>query len=296
MRALLTFIILTCTSLAAFANFTVHYVKGNAEVLNKESKTEVLKYNMSITPGSTLKIKAGAEVILRDEKKRFCAIKKAGSFTYEELAKLFGQQQTNVTGSAVTFVGDQLGHSHKNIRDNSDENMKQKGGVMRLSCPVIMIAPGMSSRMAEGKITFKWAAQDSVNTYELVVYRGEDPDADVAYRTDVKDTLAGIELRSIMKNDNDTVFNWVAYPKDDPSCARYPFRILAASKIEQERAAVIKATSSLQPEEKLLQQTSLFEQRGLISDADKAYKDLNTKFKNPAYADLYRIFKDRNGL
>jgi len=283
----------------------LYYKSGNVKVSFPDGTENYLQINQTICSACAIIINRDTEIIVRDDKNRFCTLKGTDGvlvYTYNSLIELIEKQQdTGILNAALGFLSEQITDKKKDIREYSELHLKQHGGIARGCVYPIMLRPGNGERVISDSLLFVWSSEQNVSEYQLNIYAGDESEIKprLVHSAQVNDTIQKVRLSDLAStNENVAKYHWVVYPiNSKPNCARYSFEIYSSEMIER---LLIDTENNFEPnisdEHNLLIKAAQFESLGLFQHAIETYLQLLSEYDNSVYSDLYLLFLARNGM
>ena len=299
MKAKLIIVLLLCSNLIS-ANISVFFTRG--KVLVNKGKTGVivqLKTGDSILPGTRVVLGKNSELIITNSNKQFALLRDSTAhYTYAELEKMLENCRA---GSLLENLAKEIrsGLNHKPSEDEIRRlYLETKGGVTRADCHTNQVHfPGNNCIVSDAEVFFLWPAIGSSYFLQIEAYPYTDASKSVLVSKRLSDTVyvPNQVERELLKQIES--IDWKVSIDSTEACFFYRVTIISDDSVNAIRSNVSSRIASLNnPVEKLLMQTAMFEEVGLLLDADRAYKELVALKENRMYLELYKLFKWRNGI
>lgn len=281
------------------ANISVHFLRGNAWIIKEKSNKQIpLNNDELVVRGSKIRLGYKSEIILLNAKKQFLLLRDSTRFySHTELESLLSKcKPGSLIDNLLNEIGNGLGK--KTEEDIRRAYLETKGGVLRSDCFTNRVYfPGSNCTIKQSDVSFRWPAFDSTFRFQVESHPFENPQKSILINRLLMDTLYIPNEKEIQQLKNAAQVNWNVSSVTSETCYYYRLNIISDKDYQQLIDQVNLEISNLsEPTDCLLRKASAFESIGLLWEADLAYKRLIAENGNPIFADLYSIFKLRNGM
>jgi len=283
-------------TLSQTSNYEIFYIEGDA-FFSEQTRggEEALTMGKLIPPGGNIRLTEGSKVIIFDEGGDLLLLETMGSYSFENLQEIQGEENP-LLASYLEFVWEELKSKHADLETYSADNLKDKGGVTRSSCTTPEMAqPYYAETVTGTEIKFMWNKK-SGGKYKFVIL-DRDYNGNILFEDQTsKDNYTFSTDQNWFENG--ATYYWSVYPKDEPNCATYAFKVITDVEflaLDDEINNILSAYE-LETGITFMIKAAYFEKYNLYTLANDAYKNaMDAQPDNVDFQKTYALFLARIG-
>ncbi len=282
----------------------IYQAEGHARLSCPKQEEQLLAYDMGIPFGCRVVLDADAQILFRNPAGDLGVAGPYGRptiLTLDELNDLFDQQKNKgLFDQVLHFLSDHIKKKSPPKARIAEYHLRQRGGVTRGDCPLpLMRFPGYGATWTSGQQRFVWRAEEGVDEYLLQVHAVlPDGTHRALVHGVVSDTFAVVSIPANDAPEGTTHYRWLVQSarQDAPSCFHFPFRVVSENTRDDVHTDIrCRTLSRTDLTSRLLDRAVLFEQAGLLEEAEADFRQLAGMHPGKSMADLYLLFLLRTG-
>lgn len=283
----------------------VYQTEGQARLSCPKQEEQILTFDMGLPFGCQVVMEADAQVFFRNPAGDLGV---AGPFgrptvlTVEDLNDLLDQKEnTGLIDQVLHFLSDHIKKKSPPKARIAEYHLRQRGGVTRGDCPLpLMRYPGYGATWTSGQQRFVWRAEEGVDEYLLQVHALlPDGTQRALVHGVVSDTFAEVRIPPNDHPEGTTHYRWLVQSarRDTPACFHSPFQVVSENIRDEVHTDIrCRTLSRTDLTARLLDRAVLFEQAGLLEEAEADFRQLAGMHSGKPIADLHVLYLLRTGM
>lgn len=283
----------------------IYQTEGHARLSCPKQEEQLLAFDMGIPFGCRVVMDADAQILFRNPAGDLGV---AGPFgrptilTLDELNNLFDQRNNaGLLEQVMHFLSDHIRKKSPPKARIAEYHLRQRGGVTRGDCPLpLMRYPGYGATLISGQQRFVWRSVEGEDEYLLQIHAVlPDGTQRALVHGVVSDTFAVVRIPANDHPEGTTHYRWLVQSarQDTPVCFHFPFRVVSENERDEIHTEIrCRTLSPSDPTSRLLDRAALFEQAGLLDEAEADLRRLAGMHAGHSIADFHVLYLLRTGM